>query len=119
MRFLWIGVGGAVGSMLRYGAGLWFSGSRFPWSTLSVNIVGSFALGALLTYAPGRWPTAITTGLTVGLIGGFTTFSTFAWESLTMTQAGDVSRAAVYIVGSVVGGLIAALLGYVAGRAIG
>jgi fluoride exporter len=119
MRFIWVGVGGAVGSMLRYGVGLWFSNARFPWATLSVNIVGSFALGVLLTYALGRWSTTITSGLAVGLIGGFTTFSTFAWESFTMTQAGEVGRATLYLVVSLVGGLLAALLGYATGRALG
>jgi CrcB protein len=119
MRYIWIGVGGAVGSMLRYGVGLWFSSARFPWATLSVNVVGSFVLGVLFTYALSRWSTTIITGLAVGLIGGFTTFSTFAWESFTMTQAGEISRAAVYVVVSMVGGLLAALLGYAAGRALG
>jgi CrcB protein len=119
MRFIWVGVGGAVGSMLRYGVGLWLSTTRFPWSTLSVNIVGSFALGVLLTYALGRWSTTITTSLAVGVIGGFTTFSTFAWESFTMTQAGEISRAAVYLTLSLVGGVLAALAGYAAGRALG
>jgi len=119
MRFIWVGVGGAVGSMLRYRVGLWFSSARFPWATLSVNIVGSFALGVLLAYALGRWSTTITAALAVGLIGGFTTFSTFAWETFAMTQAGEISRAAVYLFVSLVGGLLAALLGYAAGRALG
>ena len=119
MRFIWVGVGGAIGSMLRYGVGLWFSSARFPWATLSVNVVGSFALGLLFTYALGRWSTTITTGLAVGLIGGFTTFSTFAWEGFTMTQAGEISRAAIYLVVSLVGGMLAALLGFAAGRALG
>ncbi len=119
MRFIFIGVGGAVGSMLRYGVGLWFGSTRFPWATLSVNVVGSFALGILFTYALGRWSTTVTTGLAVGLIGGFTTFSTFAWEGFTMTQAGEVSRAVTYLGLSLIGGLFAALLGYIAGRALG
>jgi len=118
MRVIWVGVGGAVGSIVRYGVGLLFSSARFPWATLSVNLVGSFALGVLLTYALGRWSTVITTGLAVGLIGGFTTFSTFAWESFTMAHAGDTRRAALYVVVSVVGGLLAALIGYAAGRAL-
>jgi len=119
MRFIWIAVGGAIGSVFRYGVGLWFSSARFPWATLSVNLVGSFAFGLLLTYALGRWSTTITTGLAVGLIGGFTTFSTFAWESFTMTQAGEIRQAAAYLVVSLVGGLLTALLGYAAGRALG
>jgi CrcB protein len=118
MRFIWVGAGGAVGSLLRYGIALWFGTSRFPWGTLIVNLAGSFALGVLMTYALGRWPTTITAGLAVGLVGGFTTFSTFAWETLTMTQAGGISRAALYIVVSLAGGLVAALLGFATGRAL-
>ncbi len=119
MRFIWVAVGGAVGSMFRYGVSLWFSDARFPWATLWVNVVGSFALGLLLTYALGRWSTTITIGLAVGLIGGFTTFSTFAWETFTMAQAGQTSRAAVYLFVSLVGGLLASLLGYAVGRVLG
>jgi CrcB protein len=119
MRFIWVAVGGAVGSTLRYGVGLWFSSARFPWATLSVNVVGSFFLGVLLTYALGRWSTTVIAGLAVGLIGGFTTFSTFAWETITITQAGDTSRAVVYVLVSLVGGLLAALLGYSAGSVLG
>jgi CrcB protein len=118
MRFIWIGVGGAVGSMLRFGIGLWFSTTRFPSATLTVNLVGSFSLGLLFTYALGRWPMQITTALAVGLLGGFTTFSTFAWETFTMAQAGDIVRGVVYLFASLAGGLGAALLGYTAGRAL-
>ncbi len=112
MRVIWIGLGGAVGSMVRYAIGLWSATSRFPWATLSVNVVGSFLLGLLLSYALGRWSTTVTTALAVGLLGGFTTFSTFTWESFTMIQAGTAGRAAAYVAASVVGGLVAALLGY-------
>ena len=119
MRFILVGAGGAVGSLLRYGVALWFGASRFPWGTLTVNLVGSFALGLLMAYALGLWPTAIVAGLAVGLVGGFTTFSTFAWEALTMTQAGGIGRAAIYLAVSVAGGLLAALLGLATGRALG
>jgi CrcB protein len=98
--------------MLRYGVGLLFGGTRVPWATLSVYLVGSFALGLLLTYALGRWSTSTTTALSVGVVGGFTTFSTFAWETFTMIQAGNLSRASVYVGLSAIGGLLAALAGY-------
>jgi CrcB protein len=118
MRFMWVGIGGAVGSVLRYLVGLWLGDARFPWGTLSVNIVGSFALGLLFALAPGRWPVAATTGISVGLIGGFTTFSTFAWETLATAQGGDHGRAGLYLLVSVVGGLVAALIGHLAGRGL-
>ncbi len=102
--------------MLRYGIGVWFSATRFPWATLCVNLVGSFTLSLLLTSTLGRWPTLITTTLAVGVLGGFTTFSTFAWETFSLVQAGEIFKGATYLVVSLVGGLVAALLGYAAGR---
>ncbi len=110
MRFVWVGVGGAVGSLLRYAVALLTGDSDFPWGTLIVNIVGSFALGMLLAYALGRWPATVVTGLSVGLIGGFTTFSTFAWETVSMAGSGS-GRAIFYLAISLVGGLSAAWLG--------
>ncbi len=118
MRFLWVGVGGALGSMLRYAVGLAFAASTFPWATLLVNIAGSFVLGLVFSAFLGRWPASVMTAVTVGVLGGFTTFSTFAWESLAAAQDDQVGMAAVYIMASVIGGLVAAWLGYLSGRAI-
>lgn len=119
MRFLWVGVGGAVGSMLRYWFGILLADREFPVATLAVNIVGSFAIGFVLVIASGRWPSTLTTALTVGLIGGFTTFSTFAWEALMVSQTASLGRGAVYVGVSLAGGLIAASLGAAAGRSLG
>ncbi|HEY7470134.1 MAG TPA: CrcB family protein [Acidimicrobiia bacterium] len=118
MRLVWVGVGGAVGSVLRYAVSLAFSGSVFPWATLVVNIVGSLFIGFVFTAFLGRWSGSLMTGLTVGVLGGFTTFSTFAWEGLTEIQSGRSAAAAAYIGASIVGGLVAAWLGYLAGRAL-
>ncbi len=118
MRFIWVGLGGAIGSLLRYGVALMFGSTRFPWATLTVNIVGSFTLGVLLTYALGRWSTTTTTALAVGLLGGFTTFSTFAWETFTIAQSGELGRSVVYLSVSLIGGLLAALAGFATGRSL-
>ncbi len=78
MRFVWVGVAGAIGSVVRYAVALAFSGARFPWGTLSVNIIGSLALGFVFSWGLSRWPVSVSTPIAVGLVGGFTTFSTFA-----------------------------------------
>jgi CrcB protein len=119
MRFLWVGVGGAVGSMLRYGVGLILANQRYPLGTLAVNIVGSFAIGFVLSFGVDRWSSALTTALAVGVIGGFTTFSTFAWETLSLSQTTSSLAAGVYVGLSLLGGLLAAVGGGALGRSLG
>ena len=116
MWIWWIAAGGAVGSVIRYGVGLALASSRFPWATLGVNVIGSLALGFVLTWSAGRWSAEVSVPVTVGLLGGFTTFSTFSWETFTLLQAGRAAEGAVYVALSVVGGLAAALLGYSLGQ---
>ena len=118
MRFIWVGVGGAVGSVLRYAIGLTARQSSFPWATLSINIAGSFILGLFLTWALGRLPITITAPISVGVLGGFTTFSTFAWEALFLSRSGRTGLAIFYVVLSVAGGMVAAWVGYRLGRFI-
>jgi CrcB protein len=118
MRYLWVGLGGAAGSIARYAIGLNVDQSRFPWATLGINISGAFVLAAFLTLGLGRLPVAVMTPVAVGVIGGFTTFSTFAWEGLTLSRTGRGNTALVYIAVSVVGGLIAAWAGYSVARAL-
>lgn len=118
MRFVWVGVGGAVGSVIRYAIGLTTPRSVFPWATLLINVSGSFFLGLFLTWALGRLPPSIITPMTVGVLGGFTTFSTFAWEAFFLTRTGRTGLAVMYLLLSVVGGLLAAWMGYVTGRAV-
>ncbi len=118
MRFVWVGVAGAFGSLARYAVGLAFSGTRFPWGTLTVNIVGSLALGFVFSWGLARWPVSVSTPIAVGLLGGFTTFSTFAWESVSMIGNDQAPHATAYVVASVVGGLLAAAVGYAVGRSL-
>ena len=118
MRVLWIGLGGAVGTMARYAIGIRVDQSSFPWATLGINLSGAFVLGLFLTLALGRVSVEVTTPVAVGVLGGFTTFSTFAWEGFTMSRVGRGGTAFVYIAVSVIGGLLAAAGGYALGRAL-
>jgi fluoride exporter len=115
-------VGGALGVNARYWLGLWISGwagARFPWATLAINVSGSFALG-FFGAAHARWLPHPSWGLLVaiGFLGGYTTFSTFTLESLTLLQRGETLRALAYLSGSVAGGLMAVAMGVLLGRAL-
>jgi len=118
MRYVWVGLGGACGSMLRYAIGVRVDQSQFPWATLGINLLGSFVLGLFLTLALGQLSMDVITPVAVGVIGGFTTFSTFAWEGFTEARTGRAGVAFVYIAVSVVGGLLAVAGGYSLGRVL-
>lgn len=112
-----VAAGGALGALLRYGVGLLAppapAGTTFPWATVGINIVGSLALGALAgLFLGGSGPgPALRLFLTVGVLGGFTTFSTFALDAVTLASAGQGLRAAAYVLLSVGGALAAAAAG--------
>ncbi len=123
LRFLLIGAGGFAGANLRYLLQLWTAsrwGASFPYGTLIINVSGSFALGffiALVTerIAPSpNWRYLIA----VGLLGGYTTFSSFTVETLTLAQAGRWLPATLYLLGNVGLGLIAAFGGMALARAL-
>jgi CrcB protein len=118
MRVVWVGLGGAFGSMARYAINLAVDQSHFPWATLFINLSGAFILGAFLTLSLGHLSAAVVTPIAVGVLGGFTTFSTFAWEGFTLTRVGRPGMALIYVTVSVVGGLAAAWGGYALGRFI-
>jgi CrcB protein len=107
---------GALGTLARYGMqGLvqHRTNSDFPSGTLAVNLVGCFLLGGIAQYGlthlsiPPEWRI----GITVGFFGAFTTFSTFSWEAVQLLQDGEWGRAATYVLTSVIGGLLAVVLG--------
>ena len=114
---LWIAVGGAVGSLSRFVISEGMNGKFHPWGTVLVNVVGSLLLGFLI----GRWgfddPSAQRLGVTVGLLGGFTTFSTFSVDAIRVWENGQSAMAVLMVMVSVVLGVGAATLGIVAGRA--
>ena len=97
---LWIALGGAAGSVIRAMVGMTLH-ARFPWATLLVNTVGSFLIGWLMTRLGGIEPEDYTRWhalLVVGFCGGFTTFSTFSWQTLELMQRGEWMAAVTNIV---------------------
>jgi CrcB protein len=123
--YLWIALGGALGSVARYGcsslvAGLF--GETFPLGTLLINVVGSFVIGlfATLTGPDGRVMVSgdIRQFVTIGLCGGYTTFSSFSYQTLTLAQDGQYLRAGANVVGSMVLCLLAVWLGFAAAQAM-
>jgi len=125
MTVLWIAVGGALGSLARYylseALALAF-GAAFPWGTVLVNISGSFLIGFVAGGGGehGRWIESAFARqfLMVGLCGGYTTFSAFSLQTLSMLQAGDVARAGLNVAASVVLCVAAAGLGFTAAAAL-
>lgn len=120
MHWLLVFVGGGVGAVTRHmvnRAGLMLLGPGFPWWTLAVNVAGSFAIGLLA----GLFG-ALETGhqarlfLVTGFLGGFTTFSAFSLDALTLWQRGEHSAAAFYTLGSVTLSLVAVVAGLAASR---
>lgn len=114
MTTLLVAFFGAVGVVLRYRLGLLVTGGgtgiassasthQFPYATLGINVSGTFLLSLLASWsgATGRLDPALSVGLTVGLLGGYTTFSTFGWESLSLMRDGRVMSAILYVVSSV------------------
>src|SRR5579883_34432 len=122
MRVVWVGVGGFFGAVSRYWVDGWVSrltGGGFPWGTFVVNMTGCFVVGVLTTVLTERLlphPT-LRIALTVGFVGAYTTFSTFAYESLRQLQDGALGMALANVGASVVLGVAAAWLGVVVGRA--
>ena len=121
---LWVGLGGFVGSSLRYMVAGWVhripGTSTFPHGTLVVNVIGCLLLGFLGGWAEHRQVLSASTRLflMVGVLGGFTTFSTFAFETLAFAHSSDAARAFANIALQVVLGLGAAWLGYTGARTL-
>jgi CrcB protein len=115
MTTLFVAVGGLIGVMGRYGlTRLTIHHDSLLWMTAAINISGSFVLGVLT--AAGWFSRDMREGIGVGLLGGFTTFSTFSVQAVLDADAGEPRRAAAYVALSVVGGIAAATAGYVFGR---
>jgi CrcB protein len=118
MTYLWVALGGALGSVARFAcsglAARWI-GSSFPWSTLLVNVAGSFAIGLLASLASSAGRPLLGADarafVLVGILGGFTTFSSFSLETLTLARNGSFGAAGGYVVASVLLCLGAASLG--------
>ncbi|MGA7615945.1 MAG: fluoride efflux transporter CrcB [Thermoanaerobaculia bacterium] len=121
MRFFWVCVGGAFGSGARYliaGLALNALGPFFPWGTLIVNVVGSFLLAFLMVIGTETEVMSATLRLTLttGAMGGFTTYSTFNYESLRYFQEGAWGLGLVNLIGTAVSCLVAGVLGFALAR---
>ena len=118
-----VGVGGCLGSILRFWLGSYIGnkmGSRFPYGTFVINITGSFLVGlvfALLTVKT-EWSPNWRYLIPIGFIGGYTTFSSFEYETLRTMQDGRIGLGLLYVAASVVVGFVAVWGGMIAGRAI-
>ena len=117
MHYLAVGIGGIIGSLLRYFVGFYAIGllnSSFPLGTLFANIIGSYFLGLLTGLGVRRkiLPSFLHVSIGTGLIGSFTTFSTFSTEMIQLLQMKYFYEAFTYIVISAIGGLCIAALGY-------
>lgn len=118
LQVVMVALGGAMGSVLRYLVAGWVqpAGGGFPLGTLVVNILGCFALGVLNALFGGSGPWLIRPeyriGLTIGVLGGFTTFSTFGWESFQLAKDQQHLRAGLNLLLSIALGLVAVWLGY-------
>lgn len=118
-----IAAGGALGAVLRHGVNLGatrLAGIDFPWGTLSVNLVGSFAMGLLAGVFAHLWnpPQEVRLFLTTGILGGFTTFSAFSLDAALLWEKGQAGAAALYVGGSVLGAVALLFAGLALGRGL-
>ena len=123
MRWLILFAGGGLGAVLRFALALWVderAPAAFPWGTLAVNVTGCFLIGLLATLADEHrlLPPAARLFLVAGLLGGFTTFSTFGLETWRLVEDSLGTTALLYVVGSLAGTLSSVVLGVVLGRAL-
>jgi CrcB protein len=113
-NFLLVGLGGGIGSMLRYATYLFLNNKNFPLATLTVNIIGSFIIGLALALSVkdenflNNWKLFVATGV----CGGFTTFSALSAENVALLQTGKYFIALAYIAASIILGIAAAWLGF-------
>lgn len=123
VNVLLVAIGGALGAAARYLAGLWIVarlGAGFPWGTFFVNVTGSFLIGIVLVLVErGTLPTEARLFLAVGILGGYTTFSSFSYETLQLLNGGNVGPVLLNAFGQLFIGLLAVYLGVIFARALG
>ncbi len=122
MVLVYIAVGGAAGALARYGISGWVYqrfAVGFPWGTLAVNVIGSLLLGLTVAWFEGTVTSPeLKRAIAVGFLGAFTTFSTFAYESVVLVQNGQWGRAGGYAVLSVALGVAAIVAGFALGSGV-
>ncbi|MFZ0022269.1 fluoride efflux transporter CrcB [Acinetobacter sp.] len=116
MGWLWVAMGGAIGASLRYAAGLWLfkPQMQFPWPTWWINILGCLCAGIFFACSQ-KYPALQQEArlfLMVGILGGFTTFSSFGLESFVLLKQGAMGLALLYALSSLIVGIIVLALGF-------
>ena len=122
-RFFWVCLAGAIGTGARYAVGLWAEGrlgSAFPYGTLIVNVVGCFLIAVVMQTAASvaTFPPTLRFALATGFLGGFTTYSSFGYETTRLAQDGARGAALANFAATTVACFLAVLLGLAAARAI-
>lgn len=119
MQVALVAVAGALGTLSRYGLGRAVGTLTFPWTTLAINLAGSFALGVVVKGALEHgWSSTTSAALGTGFLGGFTTYSALAVETDGLLREGRVELALVYVLTTVVIGLLASLAGVLCARTV-
>ncbi len=122
-HILWAALGGALGSSCRYLVGVWalrFFGSGYPWGTFIVNVVGSFLIGGLAEFIALKLNASaeLRILLVTGFLGGFTTFSAFSLDAISLFERGALGLTAAYVISSVALSILAVFAGLALVRAI-
>lgn len=117
MEYLFVGIGGAFGAFARYAVGVWIGGwwkKSFPAATFFINLTGSFLLGFLTGFfnLTGLEWSQFKSMAAIGFLGAYTTYSTFAFEVLNLAYDQKAGTAAVYLLGTVICGLLMAFAGF-------
>ncbi|MFZ5434121.1 MAG: fluoride efflux transporter CrcB [Calditrichota bacterium] len=124
MNILWVGAGGFIGAVCRYAMSgwvhRWFGNSWFPVGTLAVNMLGCLVIGMLAGMSESRqlFTPEMRLFLFIGLLGGFTTFSTFGYETISLFSDGQLATGLINIFGQLILGLGGVWLGLVLGRIV-
>lgn len=111
---IYVALGGALGAVGRHGVNLTTTrlfGPGFPWGTVTVNVLGSFLMGVIVVALAHKGGMRFAPFLMTGVLGGFTTFSAFSLDTMTLFERGDITQAALYVIGTVVVGLLAIIAG--------
>lgn len=123
MNVLLVAIGGAIGAAARYLAGVWLGallGPDFPWGTFFVNVTGSFVIGIIFVLVQGGvLPAGANPFVAVGILGGYTTFSSYSYETLQLITDGNFGLAFLNVFGQLLLGFVGVYLGVVLGRALG